>query len=82
MNEKRRMMWASLVLGVLALLSQAHADELDDLLDLGDDTEQTKAAQSSRLMAMRQPLKVANRDEKRLPKRATPLRSNPLKPKA
>ncbi|MEE2836931.1 MAG: outer membrane beta-barrel domain-containing protein [Myxococcota bacterium] len=43
MNQKRRMMWASLVLGVLALApSQAHADELDDLLDLGDDTEQTE----------------------------------------
>jgi len=42
-NQKRRMMWASLVLGVLALApSQAHADELDDLLDLGDDTEQTE----------------------------------------
>ena len=45
MNRMRRMIWASTVLGLAMMFpAPAQADELDDLLDLGDDTEQTEGS--------------------------------------
>ena len=45
MNRMRRMIWASTVLGLAMMFpAPAHADELDDLLDLGEDTEQTEGS--------------------------------------
>ena len=45
MNRMQPMIWASTVLGLALMFpATAHADELDDLLDLGEDTGQTEGS--------------------------------------